>query len=142
MSDRLTTELIQVAAVCVAMIEDLKYGQADSERIVEPHNDSWTQSIDVLEDVGVERIRQDEKWGTRHQTPMEWLMILAEEIGEAAEEVGLLPEDTADEFGLSAEIAAMLFNVGELAQGWLEAHEWPERQQEVVDREVSDERSV
>ncbi len=140
MSDRLTTELIQVAAVCVAMIEDLKYGEANfAKGTAVP---SYSQGASVLLAIGEERIRQDEKWGTRHQTPMEWLMILAEEIGEAAEEVGLLPEDTADEFGLSTEIAAMLFNVGELAQGWLEAHEWPERQQEVVDREMSDERSV
>ncbi len=136
MSDRLVSELVQVAAVCVAMIEDLQYGEANYFSHLA--NEQY-QGENVLETIADERIRQDEKWGTRHQTPMEWLMILAEEIGEAAEEVGLLPEDTAGEFGLSAEIAAMLFNVGELAQGWLEAHEWPERQQEVVDLEVSDE---
>ena len=139
MSDRLITELVQVAAVCVAMIEDLKYGQADSEMIVEPHNDSWTQSIDVLDDVGVERIRQDEKWGTRHQTPMEWLMILAEEVGEVAEEVLSCGDRTPDPVGNADDSLHALTFAGNVARMWLRAHEWPERQQEVVDREVSDE---
>lgn len=37
----------------------------------------------VYADVAFERIRQDEKWGQQDHSPMEWLCILGEEVGEA-----------------------------------------------------------
>lgn len=42
---------------------------------------------EVVEDVAIERKRQEEKWGTQHHPPETWLTILTEEIGEAAQEV-------------------------------------------------------
>lgn len=41
-------------------------------------------TIGVLYDVGDERERQNEKWGEQNHTPMEWLPILMEEVGEVA----------------------------------------------------------
>lgn len=42
------------------------------------------QSENVLNEVLIERERQDAKWGkNRTHTPLEWLMILGEEVGEA-----------------------------------------------------------
>lgn len=37
----------------------------------------------IIEEVLAERRRQDEKWGEQNHQPVEWLMILAEEVGEA-----------------------------------------------------------
>lgn len=36
----------------------------------------------VLREVIEERIRQDEKWGEQNHTPIEWIPILGEEVGE------------------------------------------------------------
>ena len=40
-------------------------------------------AVDVFAKVRSERIRQDRKWGEQNHTPMKWLAILGEEIGEA-----------------------------------------------------------
>lgn len=75
---KLRAELIQVAAVAVAIVQDL---------------DNDTTALDgdaigiVLQQVEYERERQEDKWGPQHHTPEEWLAILAEEVGEAAREV-------------------------------------------------------
>lgn len=37
----------------------------------------------VLEEVKQERLRQNAKWGEQNHTPIEWLAILGEEVGEA-----------------------------------------------------------
>lgn len=44
----------------------------------------------VLNEVGDERFRQDEKWGVQNHIQIAWLAILAEEFGEAAKEVNEL----------------------------------------------------
>ena len=77
----LRQELIQVAAVAVAIVEDLDHGGTD-------HG----QSAAILEEVQEERVRQDEKWGSQHHDPLTWLMILAEEVGEVAEEISSMSE--------------------------------------------------
>src|SRR3990167_1995346 len=41
---------------------------------------------EVLSDVNDERNRQEEKWGAQNHDPFTWGAILAEEVGEAAEE--------------------------------------------------------
>jgi NTP pyrophosphatase (non-canonical NTP hydrolase) len=41
----------------------------------------------ILHDIIAERERQDTKWGVQTNTPEVWLTILAEEVGEAAQEV-------------------------------------------------------
>lgn len=77
----LRQELIQVAAVAVAIVEDLDHGNTDH-----------SQSAAILEEVQEERVRQDEKWGAQHHDPLTWLMILAEEVGEVAEEISSMSE--------------------------------------------------
>lgn len=39
----------------------------------------------ALADVEQERVRQDAKWGEQNHNPVEWLSVLAEEVGEAAQ---------------------------------------------------------
>lgn len=41
----------------------------------------------VYDDVLQERKLQDTKWGVQNHTPLEWLSILTEEVGELAKEV-------------------------------------------------------
>jgi NTP pyrophosphatase (non-canonical NTP hydrolase) len=41
----------------------------------------------VLEEVLVERIAQDQKWGEQNHIQMIWMGILMEEVGEAAKEI-------------------------------------------------------
>lgn len=79
----LREELIQAAAVAVAIVQDLDYGST-----VMALGDKNTVFNDVLD----ERYHQEEKWGPRHHTPSEWMAILVEEVGEAASEL-----DAADE---------------------------------------------
>jgi NTP pyrophosphatase (non-canonical NTP hydrolase) len=43
------------------------------------------QTTDVLMEVGQERARQDRKWGEQDHSPVEWVSILGEEYGEAAQ---------------------------------------------------------
>lgn len=53
-------------------------------------NDGSFESTDfenVMADVWNERYRQDEKWGIQNHTPVEWLPILIEEVGEVAKEI-------------------------------------------------------
>lgn len=40
-------------------------------------------TANVLDEVLVERQRQDGKWGQQDHAPAVWLMVLAEEVGEA-----------------------------------------------------------
>ena len=78
MSDntRVREELIQTAAVCVAIVQDLDSGVADVNS---------SHLVSILADVSRERRRQDEKFGPQHHTIPEWLMILGEEYGEACQ---------------------------------------------------------
>lgn len=50
----------------------------------------------VLIDVESERFRQLKKWGVQDWSPPEWMMILAEEVGEANKEA--LEAHFADKF--------------------------------------------
>lgn len=36
----------------------------------------------ILNEIKLERINQDEKWGEQNHAPSDWLMILGEEVGE------------------------------------------------------------
>lgn len=74
-------ELIQAAAVIVAMVEDLDYGVADQTRF-EGFNPTIMQNP-IFRDIWKERTRQDLKWGPQHHNPFKWLAILMEEVGEA-----------------------------------------------------------
>lgn len=74
--DAWQTELIQVAAVAVAALQDHLGG--DTRR---------TNEQEILEMVADERARQEERWGTRSYSPRQWLRVLQEEVGEAASEL-------------------------------------------------------
>ena len=69
-------ELIQVAAVAVAMIQDLDEGSTKL------HDDRVSQS--VLDEVHKERWKQEQKWGPQHHSKERWFAILGEEVGEVA----------------------------------------------------------
>ena len=70
----LRDELIQVAAVAVAIVQDLDTGSTEM--------DSGYVGT-VLGDIANERDRQEAKWGLQHHPIAEWLSILGEEYGEA-----------------------------------------------------------
>lgn len=67
-------ELIQVAAVAVAMIQDNDQGAA---RLENTHS--------ILLEISDERELQNIQWGAQHHEPPMWLTILMEEVGEAAQ---------------------------------------------------------
>ena len=39
--------------------------------------------MSVLNEVAVERAKQDAKWGIQNHSPQKWLVILGEEVGES-----------------------------------------------------------
>jgi hypothetical protein len=137
-------ELIQVMAVACASLENERYGQAAAEAWWTQQSElgeyPTMQAFGVLDDVFTERVSQDEKWGQQEHSRIEWAMILAEEIGEWADEIsavdviealdGDVPEQDA-----AFDILMLLSAAGLKARKWLEGHEWPERQQEVYDAE-------
>lgn len=84
----LRDELIQVAAVAVAIVQDLEYGST-----VIAVSDKEATLGHVLMEVRDERFAQEAKWGPQHHSSIEWLAILAEEVGEAAKEVDWLKEN-------------------------------------------------
>lgn len=83
----LLEEVIQVAAVAVAIAEDLIYGESHFDAIPNGYDALGSQGKEVLDMVMAERRRQDEKWGKQHHDPTVWMAILMEEVGEAAAEV-------------------------------------------------------
>ncbi|NJB83641.1 nucleoside triphosphate pyrophosphohydrolase family protein [Wenyingzhuangia aestuarii] len=40
----------------------------------------------ILKEIVLERKKQDKKWGEQNHSPMEWMPILMEEVGEASKE--------------------------------------------------------
>lgn len=78
----LREELVQVAAVAVAIITDLDTGKTSTDS-------AWDRTFTglreqrVFVDVMKERQFQDLKWGMQHHPIAEWLVILGEEYGEA-----------------------------------------------------------
>ena len=53
---------------------------AEKVLILKPTHETKT----VLMEVGLERCKQDRKWGVQDHSPADWLMILGEEFGEAS----------------------------------------------------------
>lgn len=85
----LRAELIQVAALAVAAVEDIDKGSSDISR------EAWSISgktefytSDVLDAVFAERVRQDKKWGPQHKRLASWLLYIGEELGECCKELG------------------------------------------------------
>ena len=74
MKDSYDEELIQVAAVAIAALTDVRYGcTAYVGFIPSP----------IQEAIERERQRQEDQWGERHLSKFDWLVILGEEFGEA-----------------------------------------------------------
>lgn len=67
------SELIQVAAVAIAAIQNLDSGKT-TEYIPD----------EILDEVINERMSQEGKWGSQNHDPLMWLAILGEEYGEVA----------------------------------------------------------
>jgi hypothetical protein len=55
--------------------------------VPEDSSNPLTPTDGVVEEVRLERIRQDRKWGQQNHGPLGWLAILAEEFGEVSKEV-------------------------------------------------------
>ncbi len=134
-------ELIQVAAVVASILEAKLHGATDFDALITDDVDGGAafQGWAVLELFADERKRQDAKWGDQESHgPITWAMILAEEIGEWAEELRIedqIADMTATEVGSAAAVLKHLEVAGKGARTWLNAHEWPERQQAVFDEE-------
>ena len=63
------------------------------------------RTLNVLEEIGDERLRQDRKWGEQNHDLALWMVILMEEVGEAAKAVF---EKSAQEYrGELIQIAAV-----------------------------------
>ena len=83
-------ELIQVAAVAVAAIQDLDQGTTAL------HDDVGSfLTSDVFDDVLKERRRQEHKWGPQHHSKEHWFVILGEEVGEVANAIFEEPYETS-----------------------------------------------
>ena len=90
MSD-LRAELIQVAAVAVAMIQDLDQGDTAMSMVaIATHRQ-------VMFEVTRERFRQEAKWGPQHHPIEWWVAILGEEVGEACEDAREVEFEPGDE---------------------------------------------
>ena len=74
------SELVQVAAVAVSAIEAHDAGRTLHSR-----------TPGILWEIRQERKRQNQKWGSQDHKPDRWMIILMEEVGEAAE--AILEED-------------------------------------------------
>lgn len=139
-------ELIQVAAVAIASLENERFGQANANALVFTEDGSdlvGMQAYIIQDDVIEERLRQEAKFGTdRLHSRVEWAMILAEEIGEWAEEITSDDIhdalDSAEEQDYAKDILTMLSEAGQDARLWLQEHKWQSKQQQaVMDAEVA-----
>ena len=75
-------ELIQVAAVAIAALQDFNYG---STKLDEDTDEGFLYLETLLDEIREERRRQEAKWGPQTHDPMKWMVILMEEVGETAE---------------------------------------------------------
>ena len=128
------TEAIQVAAVAAALVEDRTRPAVapKTERSGMRGRRWWDPTALVLDMIHDERKRQEEKWGEQRYSPVEWLMILAEEVGELAAEV---ERHGGEADARAAEVTRKLGEAGREARAWIGSHPWPERQQRVIDQE-------
>ena len=67
-------ELIQVAAVAVAAIQTIDLGRAE-----------LSTTRDIFDQILLERIEQNKKFGAQEHDPFVWMTILGEEYGEACQ---------------------------------------------------------
>jgi hypothetical protein len=86
---RIETEAIRVAAAATALVEDCQRPASSRSRTAEglAARKWWDPGEMVVGMVRDERKRQAGKWGDRRRLPLEWLMVLAAEVGELADAV-------------------------------------------------------
>jgi hypothetical protein len=86
---RIETEAIQVAATAAALVEDCQRPASPRRRPAEGLSARkwWDPGEMVLGMVRDERKRRAEESGARRRLPLEWLMVLAAEVGELADAV-------------------------------------------------------
>lgn len=114
-------ELVQVAAVAVARLEDAMFGSANA---VKETGVSASMQVDLaLGMVRDERLAQDAKWGPQHHDSVEWAIILLEEFAEYAGEILPLcgPEDVSHG---AWDLLKHVYDTENDAREWLEHHEW------------------
>lgn len=88
----LREELIQVAALAVAWIEQLDLDGMDAT-----YSNEMGHFHGIANEIQDERYRQDEEWGAgRTVHPLTVLAALAEELGEVAQEVHWHPDPHHD----------------------------------------------
>lgn len=76
------SELIQVAAVALAAAQAEDLGSTTMDDLL-----GRNKMFALLDEVRVEREQQEQKWGAQKHVRSKWLAILAEEVGEAADEI-------------------------------------------------------
>lgn len=96
----LPVNLLERVTQCIAekrfesysdMITDALYKWFDVESLGYVEEDNFSDlEIDntekVFAEIIEERLRQNEKWGEQNHSPLEWIAILTEEVGEVARE--------------------------------------------------------
>jgi NTP pyrophosphatase (non-canonical NTP hydrolase) len=75
----------------------------------------------VLQEVLAERIRQDAKWGEQNGHDFEWVSILTEEVGEAAQAANEANFRSGKTRGDYTHLRAELVQVAAVAVAWIEA---------------------
>lgn len=83
--------------------------------------DATSDTAHVLEEVEIERVRQDSKWGKQNCHDFEWVSILGEEFGEAAREANEANFVSGKNRGNFAKLRAELIQVAAVAVAWVEA---------------------
>jgi len=75
-------ELVQVAAVAIAILTDLEQGSTLLYNGIGEQTNAHRTAMTLVQ---MERLSQEHKWGSQHHTAFEWLAILGEEFGEACQ---------------------------------------------------------
>jgi hypothetical protein len=112
------TEAIQVAAAAAALVEDCQRPASPRGRPAEGLSGRkwWDPGEMVLGMVRDEQKRRTEKWGDRRRLPLEWLMVLAAEVGELADAV----RASAPPDGAALAVCDDLKRAAAAARLWLE----------------------
>jgi NTP pyrophosphatase (non-canonical NTP hydrolase) len=118
MTPNYRTELVQVAAACLAAAQ---VADVDTTSLgVDNEGVQGRFSLErLLDAVREERRRQEVKWGARNgetAKPAFWLEVILEEVGEVAEEI-VKTAPTGENFGPLAQKA---IDLGKLARARLE----------------------
>ena len=136
----LRKELVQVAAVAVAIIRDMDTGSTRLEAMDELMADG-----EVFATVAKERLRQYKKWGNQSHNPVEWLIILMEEFGEASSVVQqMVPDFYPEENTITPRhedarmVLAYASSMEARARKWLQAHDWPDPQHKDIHEEEAE----